>query len=70
MKILTDNKNIYMIISDRLYSESLPQDVSTIDDDMKWDIQNPEIKTMEDLYAEFPWAEYEPDLIKATLIDA
>jgi hypothetical protein len=71
MKLLTDsqNKNIYMIISDRIYSEPFPKNLSDIEDEMKWDIQNPEIQIIEDLYREFPWLKNFLECANLKLID-
>jgi hypothetical protein len=70
MKLLTDNnkENIYMIIGDRIYNEPHPKNLNYVKDEMRWDIQNPEIQTIEDIYREFPWLKNFPEYSDLKLI--
>jgi len=54
MRLLVDNKNMYIVISDRIYSESIPKNTVEIDKDFDWNIQNPDMKTVEQAYQEWP----------------
>jgi len=55
MRLLVDNnKNMYIVVSDRIYNEPIPPNVAQIDKDFDWDSQNPQIQTVEQAYQEWP----------------
>ena len=54
MKLLVANRTMYMVFADRIYSDPISQSKNEIDSYFDWDLQNPSIKTIEQLYLNWP----------------
>ena len=54
MKLLVANKTMYMVFASRIYSDPIPKNKNEIDSEFDWDFQNPSIKSIEQLYLNWP----------------